>query len=218
MAAEVRYIVTLVAPKVCAAGLVLLGMAACAPASGQTAGELMRQAETDFLAGRVEASMVNFDLVAQQRPDVAPQLWQRGIALYYAGRYAECRQQFESHRLVNPADVENAAWHFLCVARSDGSEAALAALLPVGRDGRSPMPEIYEMFGGRMTEEEVLTAAGDNARGQFYAYLYLGLYREALGQTSGAREAILLAADDRFAAAGGYMHGVAVVHRDRLGR
>lgn len=216
MTEGIRYIVTLVAPKVCAAGLVLLGMAACAPASGQTAGELMRQAETDFLAGRVEESMVNFDQVAQQRPDVAPQLWQRGIALYYTGRYEECRQQFESHRLVNPADVENAAWHFLCVARSDGADAALAALLPVGRDGRSPMPEIYEMFGGRMSQEEVIAAAGDNARGQFYAHLYLGLYQEALGQTAGARESILLAADDRFAAAGGYMHGVAVVHRDRL--
>lgn len=216
MTVGMRYIVTLVAPKVCAAGLVLLGMAACAPASGQTAGELMRQAETDFLAGRVEESMVNFDQVVQLRPDVAPQLWQRGIALYYAGRYEECRQQFESHRLVNPADVENAAWHFLCVAQSDGSDAALAALLPVGRDGRAPMPEIYEMFGGRMSQEDVLAAAGDSPRGQFYAHLYLGLYREALGQSEDARESILLAAADRFAAVGGYMHGVAVVHRDRM--
>ena len=200
-------------------GVVLLCLtpAACAPVLGQTAGELMRQAGRDFLAGRVEESLVGFDQVARERPDAAPQLWQRGIALYYAGRYVECRQQFESHRLVNPADVENATWHFLCVARMDGPEAALAALLPVGRDGRTPMPEIYEMFAGRLTSQDILEAAGGSARGRFYAHLYIGLYREALGESAAARDSIQLAADDRFAAAGGYMHGVAVVHRDRLG-
>ncbi len=189
----------------------------CGPVLGQTPGELMRQAETNFLAGRIEESLVGFDQVARERPDVAPQLWQRGIALYYAGRYADCRQQFESHRLVNPADVENATWHFLCVARIEGPAAALAALLPVGRDGRTPMPEIYEMFAGRLSSQDVLEAAGDSPRGRFYAHLYIGLYQEALGETAAARESIRLAAGDGFAAAGGYMHGVAVVHRDRLG-
>ncbi len=218
MTSPMRGIVVVVAPKVCAAWLLLLGMAACAPASGQTPGELMRQAETDFLAGRIEASLVGFDQVARERPDAAPQLWQRGIALYYAGRYQECRQQFESHRLVNPADVENATWHFLCVARIDGPEAALAALLPVGNDGRTPMPEIYQMFAGRLSPQQVLEAADGDARGRFYAHLYLALYQDALGQTEAAHDSIMLAADDRFAAVGGYMHGVAVVHRDRFGR
>ena len=95
---------------------------------------------------------------------------------------------------------------------------ALAALLPVGRDGRTPMPEIYEMFAGRLTQQQVLEAAGGDPRGQFYAHLYLALYQEALGQSDAARDSIMLAADSRFAAAGGYMHGVAVVHRDQRGR
>ena len=79
------------------------------------------------------------------------------------------------------------------------------------------MPEIYEMFAGRLTSQDILEAAGGSARGRFYAHLYIGLYREALGESAAARDSIQLAADDRFAAAGGYMHGVAVVHRDRLG-
>jgi len=74
-----------------------------------------------------------------------PQLWQRGIALYYAGRYDDCRKQFEAHRTVNPDVVENAAWHFLCVARADSVAAARAALLPVGPDRRVPMHEVYGM-------------------------------------------------------------------------
>ena len=70
--------------------------------------------------GRFAASAAAFDELAKVIPDQAPQLWQRGIALYYAGRYTDCRRQFESHRTVNPDDVENAAWHFLCVAREQG--------------------------------------------------------------------------------------------------
>lgn len=201
----------------CGAAAVLLLAVGAAGAEAQSATRIMRQAEADFLAGRIEESVAGFDQAARVRPDAAPQFWQRGIALYYAGRYDDCRRQFEEHRLVNPNDVENAAWHFLCVARGGESpEAALAALLPVGRDPRRPMREIYEMFRGRMSPQEVLSAAGAQARARFYAHLYRGLHHEAWGRTEAAREEIFLAADDRFARFGGYMHGVAVVHRNRL--
>src|SRR6185295_13934232 len=122
-----------------------------------------------------------FDRVAKAVPNYAPQLWQRGIALYYAGRYKDCRSQFESHRTVNPNDVENAVWHFLCVARQESPEKAKAALLPVGPDSRVPMREIYEMFRGTRRPEEVTKAAGTQPSAQFYAELYLGLYYEATG-------------------------------------
>src|SRR5579885_1676075 len=87
---------------------------------------VMDRAIADFEAGRIAASAAGFDKVARLAPDYAPQLWQRGIALYYAGRYRDCRAQFESHRTVNPNDVENAAWHFLCVARAESPEKARA--------------------------------------------------------------------------------------------
>src|SRR5215471_20398180 len=117
------------------------------------------RAVADFEAGRVTEAAEGFDRVARLLPDQAPQLWQRGIALYYAGRYKDCRAQFESHRTVNPDDVENAAWHFACVARAESADKAKAALLPVGPDSRRPMREIYQMFQGRMTPQQVLSAA-----------------------------------------------------------
>jgi lipoprotein NlpI len=82
---------------------------------------------------------------------------------------------------VNPDDVENAAWHFLCVARAESPAKAKAALLPVGPDARAPMREVYQMFRGTLTPEQVISAAGSQPDGQFYAHLYLGLYFEALG-------------------------------------
>ena len=176
------------------------------------------RAVADFESGRVVEAATGFDNLARRVPDSAPELWQRGIALYYAGRYEDCRLQFESHRTVNPNDVENAAWHFLCVARAQSPEKARAALLPVGPDSRVPMRQVYEMFRGTLTPEAVLAAAGSQPASQFYAHLYLGLYFEALGVQNRAREHIVAAAADRYAAVGGYMHTVARVHLGILQR
>jgi lipoprotein NlpI len=176
---------------------------------------VFERAVADFLSGRVAESVAGFDALVRMVPDQAPQLWQRGIALYYAGRYQDCRSQFESHRTVNPNDVENAAWHFVCVARAESPQVAKAALLPVGPDSRAPMREIYQMFRGELRPEEVMAAAGTRPEAQFYAHLYIALYAEALGNTAVALEHITAAADDRYAM-GGYMHAVAKVHLARL--
>jgi lipoprotein NlpI len=116
---------------------------------------------------------------------------------------------------VNPNDVENAAWHFLCVAKLKGLNAAREALLPVGDDPRVPMKQVLALYAGKCKPEEVLAAAekGEGAarRNQLcFAHLYLGLYFEALGDAAKAREHILQAAGpfrmDH------YMGKVAVMH------
>lgn len=170
------------------------------------------RAVAEFEQGRFAASASAFDELAEMMPDRAPQLWQRGIALYYVGRYADCRRQFESHRTVNPDDVENAAWHFLCVARERNPRAAQEALLPVGPDPRRPMREVYQMFRGELTPDAVLKAAGSAPAGRFYANLYVGLYFEALGRKEPALEHLKAAASKEYAPVGGYMHMVAQVH------
>src|SRR5262245_44475597 len=188
------------------------------PGEGQSPQEIFDRAVQDFENARIPQAAAGFDKVAQLVPSMAPQLWQRGIALYYAGRYKDCRAQFESHRTVNPNDVENAVWHFLCVARAESPDQARKALLPVGPDRRVPMRQIYEMFQGKRSPEEVLASAGATTESQFYAHLYIGLYAEALGNKRLASEHITAAAAERFAAAGGYMHRVAKVHLELLQR
>jgi lipoprotein NlpI len=185
-------------------------------AAAQSPQAVLDRAIADFEAGRVTESANGFDQVVKLVPLLAPRLWQRGIALYYAGRYGDCRSQFESHRTVNPNDVENAAWHYACVARLESPAKARAAILPVGPDPRVPMKEIYEMFAGRLSPEAMIKSGGNTAAGQFYAQLYAGLYYEAQGDAARARQHITAAAADRFAQAGGYMHSVAKVHAGRL--
>ena len=198
--------------------LVVLALAVAVPAAAQQPQDILDRAVAHFEAGRIAESNAEFDRLVKADPAAMPYLWQRGIALYYAGRYADCRQQFERHRTVNPDDVENAAWHFLCVARAESPARARAALLPVGPDARVPMRQVYELFRGATGPEDVLRAAGAQPSGQFYAQLYLGLYFEALGNGARAVEHIKTAAADRYARAGGYMHMVARVHLGLLQR
>ena len=194
------------------------GMLVAAQAPADRPQAIFERAIAAFRSGRIAESVAAFDTLAQLQPDLAPGLWQRGIALYYAGRYRDCRAQFESHRTVNPDDVENAAWHFACVARGETPEHARAALLPVGPDSRKPMREIYEMLRGTLTPGQVLAAAQGQLGSEFYAHLYLGLYFEAFGDSRRALEQITAAAAERYAAAGGYMHTVARIHLEILQR
>jgi len=196
------------------ARLLVLALVVVAPVAtgAQEADVIFERAIVDFEAGRLAESVAGFDTLAGMSPEVAAQLWQRGIALYYAGRFDDCRAQFELHRTVNPNDVENAAWHYLCVARASTPAAARKALLPVGPDSRVPMREIYRMFQGDLSPDVVMRTGSSVATAAFYAHLYVGLYHDARGETRQALEHIRLAADERYRRAGGYMHMVARVH------
>ena len=154
--------------------------------------------ELFFDAKPVESARV-FDQLVVAMPGAEPDLWQRGLALYYAERFDDGRKQFELHRTVNPNDVENPAWHFLCVAKLEGVQAARGKLLPVGEDSRVPMKEILDFYAGRCDAAAVLAAAQkgepDARRNQLcYGHLYLGLYYEAAGDPAKAREHITQAA------------------------
>jgi lipoprotein NlpI len=177
--------------------------------------ELFNQAVELFFAAKPVESARLFDQLVNLAPAVEPELWQRGLALYYADRFAAGRAQFELHKEVNPNDVENPAWHFLCVAKLEGVDAARAKLLPVGEDSRVPMKEILALFKGEGDEAAVLEAAGQGEgearKNQLcYAHLYLGLFHEAAGTTEKARQHITQAAGpfkmDH------YMGRVAVMH------
>jgi lipoprotein NlpI len=174
--------------------------------------------EEHFFAGRIGEALVEWDAQVKEDPSSLPGHWQRGLALYYAGRYKDGRVQFETHQKVNSEDVENAAWHFLCVAKTESVVAARKAFIPVTRDTRVPMKEIHVLYAGKGKPEDVLRAAegGDGIsmtarnRQLCCAHLYIGLYYETLGDASKAKEHLLKAA--AIAPAANYMGMVAVVH------
>jgi glycoprotein endo-alpha-1,2-mannosidase len=167
-----------------------------------------------FRHGRIAESVADFDREVEYEPSRAAEHWQRGIAYYYLEEFEKGARQFELHRTVNPQDVENAAWHFLCVVRSQGGsvEAAREGLIPVSRDERLPMAQVQQLFAGTLKPEDVRAVgaqAGDAA--EFYADLYVGLYYEAMGNREESLRLIQRAVANP-AAEGNYMGDVARVH------
>jgi lipoprotein NlpI len=178
---------------------------------------LITRGMDEFRAGKIAESIASFDTAVKLEPGVEPHLWQRGISYYYAGRFVDGQKQFELHKTVNPHDVENAAWHYLCVARATDPATARKLLIPIDttRDTRTPMKQVYDLYAGRATVDDVLTAAKDRGPDAiFFAHLYLGLYYEVNGEAAKAKEHITLAATTY--AVPHYMGDVARVHHARL--
>jgi lipoprotein NlpI len=156
-----------------------------------------RLAQILFLSGKVEESLPLFERANALLPQLAPHNWQRGVALGCAGKWEAGAAQFKLHHDVNPDDVENSAWYFLCLAKSKGREAAEAAIIPSRGDARPPMMDVLKMLKGTIGPEEVLTAAEASTtegrarkQAKFYGFLYVGLYYDSIGEGAKAVEAL----------------------------
>ena len=152
----------------------------------------MYRANARFSAGDIDGAIKDYDQIVALDKESGPYLWQRGLALYYAGRYKDGREQFESHQKVNSDDVENAAWHFLCVAKQKDLETARKNLISIDGDSRVPMPEVFQLFAGKVKDHKVIEAfkKADTKTGAYYGYLYLGLFHEAKGDATKSLEYI----------------------------
>jgi lipoprotein NlpI len=178
-----------------------------------------RRGDAELKSGKFKEAVADFDkyLEMTKDPKAAPNHWRRGIALYYAGRYRDGVKQFDLHRTVNPEDVENSAWHYLCNARANTPKKAREDLIPVTKDARVPMKQVLELFAGKLKPQDVIDAA-ENAKlkgealkeARFYANLYVALYYESEGDAKKALEHLATAVEKY--KIGHYMWDVADAH------
>jgi len=167
---------------------------------------------TYFKLGHIAEAIADFDRAEYLNPALTPYLWQRGLAYYYARRFADGAKQFEVDLTVNKHDVEETVWRYLCQAQLQSAQVAREGLLPVQNDSRPVMGGIYKLFAGGCHAETVLAQyRGAGQREQFYSHLYVGLYYEVERDEPRARQYITQAAamqivDD-------YMGWVAMVHQ-----
>lgn len=146
-------------------------------------------------AGDYKKAIVQFKRYIERHPEHEADLWQHGIALAFDGQYDEGRKLFELHRSVNPNDVENALWHFYCVAKSSSFEKARLGLLPAPGDRRAPMEELLKLYRGEVEEAVVREAINQWPKetrnyesAAFYGELYLAMYADSLGDRKRAIE------------------------------
>ncbi len=169
-----------------------------------------------FQLGNIQDAVANFDRAVALQPSRGPGHWRRGIAYYYAGQFTKGIKQFEGYQTVDDSDVENAVWRFLCMAQRHGLQKARQELLKIGEDRRVPMRQIYDLYAGTASEEDVLAACRSGSPNKetlnhrlFYAHQYLGLYAEASGKTEQSLRHTRQAVEHKI---GHYMWDVARVH------
>ncbi len=149
-----------------------------------------------FGCGAMKESAAVYDEVVEGIPDAKPQLWQRGLALYYAEEFEKGVDQFESHQTYNSQDVENSVWHLLCKAKVTSLAEAREEMIKIERDSRIPMKQVFEMFAGTGSPEAVLKACSYDpkkvmANSEIYhGLLYVGLFHEMMGDQEASNKSM----------------------------
>ena len=81
---------------------------------------------TYFKLGHIAEAIADFDRAEHFNSALTPYLWQRGLAYYYAERFADGANQFEVDLAVNKHDVEETVWRYLCQAQLQDAPVARA--------------------------------------------------------------------------------------------
>ncbi len=152
-----------------------------------------QRGDVRLFLGQFEAALEDYDHMVALQPDVDASHWRRGIALFYAGRYAAAARQFERYHVFDNIDRENGIWRFLSQQKADGTDAAQTGLLKYEKDDREPFPDVYRLFAGTLTPEDVLSriesaelTSTERAKRLFYAQLYIGLLHAVHDRNSAA--------------------------------
>ena len=180
-----------------------------------------------FFLGKFMESVADYDRMVELDAMQDTSHWRRGIALFYAEQCEQAAGQFERYHSFDNIDRENGIWRYLSQVKAYGRERARQDLLKYEKDDREPFPDVYRLFAGTITPDEILqhiTAArvddSEREKRLFYAHLYIGLNCAVEDQPAAAREHLAKAAVNTWAGSAGYgpryMQHVARLHRDLL--
>lgn len=186
-----------------------------------------RRGDALFFRGKFAEAVADYEKMVELQPDLETSHWRKGIAYFYAKRYKEAARQFENYHSFDNIDRENGIWRYLSQTKALGRDKARDGLLKYEKDDREPFPDVYRLFAGDITADDLLKKINstelekrDRAQRLFYAELYVGLNEFVEGRLESAEQHLDQAArNDWGAQAGGgpgWMWHVARVHRDLL--
>jgi lipoprotein NlpI len=186
-----------------------------------------RRGDAFFFRGKFAEAVADYEKVVELQPDRDTSFWQKGIACFYAKRYEDAAKQFEIYHSYDNVDRENGIWRYLSQTKSLGRDKAREGLLKYEKDDREPFPDVYRLFAGEVTGEELLKKIKEakitpqqRTQRLFYAELYVGLNEFVEGRLESAEKHLAEAAKNEWGPGAGYgpnyMWHVARVHHDLL--
>lgn len=186
-----------------------------------------RRGDANFFRAKFADAVADYEKMVELRPKLDSDHWRKGIAYFYAGRYNDAAKQFERYHQIDQVDRENGIWRYLSQSKALGREKAREGLLKYEKDDREPLPDVYRLFAGEKTANEVLgqimqekISPEERSKRLFYAELYVGLNEFVEGRLESAEKHLEEAVKNPWGikARGGpgYMWHVARVHHDLL--
>ncbi|MES2791781.1 MAG: hypothetical protein V4719_19330 [Planctomycetota bacterium] len=141
-----------------------------------------KRGDAYFFLGDFDKSLADYEQMVQLDESQAPGHWRRGIADFYAGKFKAASDQFELYHSFDDVDRENGIWRYLSQVKAYGRDKAREGLLKYKKDDREPFPDVYQLFAGKLTAEQILQKireakvdTDEREKRLFYAELYIGL-------------------------------------------
>ena len=164
-----------------------------------------------FFLGDFKNALADYSKMVELSPETDRSHWRRGIAFFYVGEFDNAAAQFDRYHSFDDVDRENGIWRYLSHFRSKGAEAARKQLLKYEKDDREPFGDVYRLFSGEMTSQEILDkindasiASKERQKRLFYANLYIGLNEAVHDRKESALEHLKLAEANLWARQAGY--------------
>lgn len=148
--------------------------------------------DVQMFLGHFAEAEADYQKMVALKPELDASHWRLGIARYFAGHPEDAAGQFDRYHSFDNVDRENGIWRYLSHRAAFGKEKAKEQLLKYEKDDRPPFREVYQLFEGTMTAEEVLMSVPadlpESARESrlFYANLYIGMNAAAEGDNKQA--------------------------------
>jgi len=188
-----------------------------------------QRGDTRFFLGEFALAAADYDKMVTLDPDLDSGHWRRGIAWFYAGDFEKAAAQFERYHSYDNVDRENGIWRYLCQRKAFGLEKAREGLLKYEKDDREPFGDVYRLFQGTMTSQELLDNIRDakipeaeRQKRLFYAELYVGLNDAVEDRTEAAQTHLTAAAQNTWGERAGYgpnyMWQVSRLHAELLAK
>ena len=186
-----------------------------------------QRGDVRFFLAQFDDALADYDRMVELQPDLDASHWRRGIAYFYAGKFEHAAGQFERYHSFDNVDRENGIWRYLSQGKAYGIEKAREGLLQYEKDDREPFADVYRLFAGAISPDEILKHIADASISEserekrlFYAELYIGLNYAVEDKPDEARPHLEAAARNQWGESAGYgphyMWRVAGLHRDLL--
>lgn len=159
-------------------------------------GKYSRRGDLHMFLGKFAEAEADYKKMSELKPDLDASHWRLGIAMYLAGHPEDAAAQFDKYHSFDNVDRENGIWRYLSHRAAFGKEKAREQLLKYEKDDRPPFREVYQLFEGTMTADQVLQSISpdlpESSRQSrlFYAQLYVGLNEAAEDKPDAAMKAL----------------------------